>query len=174
MTSSVDSVMTSPSRLGSIVIVEPGAEPAIAARSDPAPESALVDTTLEVNINALTTMLPETADSDWSWKDFQSRVNDDLADNLGNFVARTLRFVDRFFDGTLAPLGELSPADADILEAGSVAASEISAHLHAFEFRKAAGRLMAFCSDCNGSTPSNVRAESEPPSRSNWNDHLPE
>src|SRR5690606_22991122 len=41
---------------------------------------------------ALTTMMPETADSDWSWREFQSRINDDLADNLGNFVARTLRF----------------------------------------------------------------------------------
>ncbi len=98
---------------------------------------------------ALCTMMPETADSDWSWKEFQSRLNDDLADNLGNFVARTLRFAERFCDGVIPELGELRSQDQDILAAGEAASKEIAEHLASFNFRKACLRLMALGNDCN-------------------------
>lgn len=97
----------------------------------------------------LATMLPETADSDWSWREFQSRINDDLADNLGNFVSRTLRFTERFFDGALPPLGSLREQDEAVLEAARAATVEIAEHIRAFSFRKACQRLMAFGADCN-------------------------
>jgi methionyl-tRNA synthetase len=98
---------------------------------------------------ALTTMMPETADSDWSWREFQARLNDDLADNLGNFVARTLRFAERFLDGVVPPPGELTDADKDILEEGRRAAEDMKSLILGFGFRKAAQRLMAYCSSCN-------------------------
>lgn len=98
---------------------------------------------------ALATMMPETADSDWSWREFQSRNNDDLADNLGNFVARTLRFAERYTDGVLAPLGELGDDDNAILAAGKRAADEIAEHLRAFTYRKACQALMAYGNECN-------------------------
>ncbi|MCA8954945.1 MAG: methionine--tRNA ligase, partial [Planctomycetes bacterium] len=81
---------------------------------------------------ALATMMPETADSDWSWREFQARINDDLADNLGNFVARTLRFAERFLDGAIPDLGPLLPQDRELLDAGAAAAEEIGAHLASF------------------------------------------
>ncbi|MEE2886004.1 MAG: methionine--tRNA ligase [Planctomycetota bacterium] len=93
---------------------------------------------------ALTTMMPETADSDWSWREFQSRLNDDLADNIGNFVSRTLRFAERFLDGEIPDLGELTAEDQEILSAGDTAATEIGEHFAAFSFRKACLRLMAY------------------------------
>jgi len=98
---------------------------------------------------ALATMMPETADSDWSWREFQSRVNDDLADNFGNFVARTLRFCDRFLGGVLSPLADLTAEDNTVLDAGTGAAADIAAQLRAFQFRKACQRLMAYGTVCN-------------------------
>ena len=98
---------------------------------------------------ALTTMMPETADSDWSWREFQARLNDDLADNLGNFVARTLRFAERFLDGVIPDLQDLTPRDEDMLAAGKTAADEFSGLLAAFSFRRACSRLMAFSNACN-------------------------
>tara|TARA_X000000368_G_C22686500_1_gene560587 strand:- start:7 stop:657 length:651 start_codon:yes stop_codon:yes gene_type:complete len=35
---------------------------------------------------------PETSDSDFTWKSFQSCINKDLADVLGNFVSRLVKF----------------------------------------------------------------------------------
>ncbi len=98
---------------------------------------------------ALTAMMPETADSDWSWTEFQARVNGELADNLGNFVSRTLRFAERFTDGILPPLGPLSAAEAAILGATESAAVEVQGLLHKFQFRRACQRLMALGADCN-------------------------
>lgn len=44
---------------------------------------------------------PETSDSAFQWDDFAAKINADLNDNLGNFINRTLKFVDARFDGTV-------------------------------------------------------------------------
>ena len=44
---------------------------------------------------------PENSDHQFTWSDFQEKVNGELIGNLGNFVNRTLTFVWRFFDGKL-------------------------------------------------------------------------
>ncbi|TAL68367.1 MAG: methionine--tRNA ligase [Bacteroidetes bacterium] len=46
----------------------------------------------------LTMNLPETKDSDFTWKDFQQRNNNELSAIFGNFVNRTLQFVLKNFD----------------------------------------------------------------------------
>lgn len=45
---------------------------------------------------------PEKSDSMFIWKDFQERVNGELIGNLANLVNRTLTFVSRFFDNSIA------------------------------------------------------------------------
>ncbi|GHV02455.1 methionine--tRNA ligase [Spirochaetia bacterium] len=47
---------------------------------------------------------PEKADTLFTWKDFQEKVNGELIGNLGNLVNRTLSFVTRYYDGKI-PLG---------------------------------------------------------------------
>ena len=42
---------------------------------------------------------PETKDSDFTWKEFQARNNNELAAILGNFVNRSLTFVHKYFEG---------------------------------------------------------------------------
>ncbi|CAN5480281.1 hypothetical protein BH20ACT10_BH20ACT10_10640 [soil metagenome] len=49
----------------------------------------------------LASTLPETADVNFSWRDFQGRVNSELIGNLGNYVNRVLSFVGKYFDGEL-------------------------------------------------------------------------
>ena len=39
---------------------------------------------------------PEKADTDFSWEDFQSKINNELVANLGNFINRTISFINRF------------------------------------------------------------------------------
>ncbi|MGE0785517.1 MAG: methionine--tRNA ligase [Sandaracinaceae bacterium] len=65
---------------------------------------------------ALLRALPETKDSDFSWGDFQAHVNNELADNFGNFVNRTVQFAVKYMDGTVPPAGE-ARADVTALEA---------------------------------------------------------
>jgi len=47
---------------------------------------------------------PETKDSDFSWKDFQSRNNNELSAIYGNFVNRTLQFLHKSFNGYVPQL----------------------------------------------------------------------
>src|SRR5215212_9422614 len=49
----------------------------------------------------LASILPETADVAFSWREFQARVNNDLIGNLGNYVNRVLSFTERYFEGEL-------------------------------------------------------------------------
>ncbi len=64
---------------------------------------------------ALGITLPETKDGDFVWQDFQTHVNSELADVLGNFVNRTLTFATRYFDGRVPELVDPSETDLDVL-----------------------------------------------------------
>ncbi|MGN0907485.1 MAG: class I tRNA ligase family protein, partial [Bullifex sp.] len=44
---------------------------------------------------------PERSDVNFSWADFQEKVNGELIGNLSNLVNRTLTFVSRFYDGSI-------------------------------------------------------------------------
>ncbi|MFB0551109.1 MAG: methionine--tRNA ligase [Nitrososphaeria archaeon] len=53
---------------------------------------------------------PESSDVSFTWELFEQKVNADLNDTLGNFIHRTLTFVERFYRSVVPPprsLGEL-------------------------------------------------------------------
>jgi methionyl-tRNA synthetase len=50
--------------------------------------------------------MPENKDSDFTWRDFQARVNNELAAILGNFVNRAAQFLHKNFDGRVPALPE--------------------------------------------------------------------
>lgn len=90
----------------------------------------------------LGTTLPETKDSDFSWKDFQSRVNGELADILGNFVFRTTSFTQRFFDGQVPTPENLSDQDIAALKAIEDQKERISSAYESFKFREGIAETM--------------------------------
>ncbi|KZX10367.1 methionine--tRNA ligase [Methanobrevibacter curvatus] len=49
----------------------------------------------------LTINAPLNKDTDFSWDDFQRRINDELADVVGNFLHRTFTFTNKFFHGKI-------------------------------------------------------------------------
>lgn len=55
--------------------------------------------------------LPETKDSDFTWKDFQARNNNELAAIFGNFINRTIQFLHKYFGGVVP---KLSPKYSNI------------------------------------------------------------
>lgn len=98
---------------------------------------------------ALCTMMPETADSEWTWEEFKSRVNDDLADNLGNFVTRTMRFLEKFFDSVIPAAPKLRSQDQELLDTAKKAAEEFEDALRSFGFRRGAQVLMGLGNAAN-------------------------
>ena len=84
---------------------------------------------------ALGCTLPETKDSDFSWKDFQARVNNELADVLGNFVFRSLSFTQKFADAEVPELNQATHLDKDTLKGIEVQKTKIEEAYDNFRFR---------------------------------------
>ena len=91
---------------------------------------------------AMAATLPETKDSDFSWKDYQARVNSELADVLGNFVNRSMTFAHRYFEGTVPPLENPSELDHEVLSQLAGCPSKIAASYEAFRNREAVFETM--------------------------------
>ena len=61
---------------------------------------------------------PETADTLFTWQDFQEKNNNELLANLGNFVNRTLTFIGNNFSSTIPEIDEknISKRDKDFIK----------------------------------------------------------
>lgn len=90
----------------------------------------------------LCSIAPESKDSDFSWKDFQTRNNSELADIFGNFVHRTLVLTHKYYDGAVPQLGELSDLDKEILEELKGIPDRIGKAIEAYRFREALSEAM--------------------------------
>lgn len=97
----------------------------------------------------IASILPESKDADFSWKDFQQRVNSELADILGNFVNRTLTFIERFAEGRIPEAGPLSPRDLQALSMIETQKMKISKAYQAFRFREAVQETMNLAREGN-------------------------
>jgi methionyl-tRNA synthetase len=90
----------------------------------------------------LTVNAPEGRDSDFSWRDFQARNNNELADILGNFVNRTVAFTDRYYRGAVPEPGPLGDEDRQLLQEVESAPGRIGEAIERFEFKRALRDLM--------------------------------
>ncbi len=93
---------------------------------------------------ALAVNAPETRDTDFSWVEYQSR-NNELADVLGNFLNRTLKFTSGRFDGKV-PAGGCDPG---VMEGIRRASAEIAGLMETFRFKKAVSLAMDLAREGN-------------------------
>ncbi len=85
----------------------------------------------------LGTILPETKDADFSWQDFQNKVNSELADILGNFVHRTTSFTVNFAEGQVPELQDPTEQDLDTLAQIEAQKQKIADAYDTYHMRKA-------------------------------------
>ncbi len=87
--------------------------------------------------------LPETRDADFTWSDFQAHVNNELADNLGNFFNRSVQFAVRYQGGVVPPLTDPSEADRALLAEMADYPARIGKAIDEHRQRDAINELMA-------------------------------
>ncbi len=90
----------------------------------------------------LTMTLPEYRDSDFTWKEFQAKNNNELADIFGNFINRTLAFAVRTFQGTVPPRGTLDARDTEMLELAARTPATAGALMEGYHFRDGLAEVM--------------------------------
>ncbi len=98
---------------------------------------------------ALATTFPEGRDTDFSWKDYQARVNNELADTLGNLANRTLTFSERYFGGKVPPLGHPSSADLELLGRLTGLPERVGELLENYKMREALSEIMSLAREGN-------------------------
>lgn len=94
----------------------------------------------------LTMNMPETRDSDFTWKDYQARVNNELAAILGNYVNRVVQFAHKHFEGAMPHLDTTAAKPGDhekaLLDAINDGLQRVAENYDRFRFRDAATETM--------------------------------
>jgi len=98
----------------------------------------------------LLSSLPETADSEFLWDEFQRVNNSSLAGTIGNLATRVLKFIVKNFDGRIPPLHEEHREEMDrVLLTECGAFGDPAEEVLKFRFRRAAEQLVANASVAN-------------------------
>ncbi len=102
----------------------------------------------------LTSILPETSDSEFTWKDYQARVNNELVAILGNFVNRVMILMHKYFDGKMLRPEDLQNEQDYSPGSGSIGVNEniyrgikdiyekVDADISEYKFRSALASVM--------------------------------
>jgi methionyl-tRNA synthetase len=90
----------------------------------------------------LTANMPETKDNDFTWKDFQTKNNSELADIFGNFINRVLVLTNKNYAGIVPDAKEFEKADLLVLEELIKIPARIEESLNKFRFREAMAEMM--------------------------------
>ncbi|MDE6217982.1 MAG: methionine--tRNA ligase, partial [Muribaculaceae bacterium] len=90
----------------------------------------------------LTANAPETKDNNFTWADFQTRVNSELVGIFGNFVNRVAVLLGKYYDGVVPRAGELTEADRKVEEDTSADIRALEANIENFRFREAIKNAM--------------------------------
>ncbi|SMX38054.1 methionine--tRNA ligase [Maliponia aquimaris] len=86
---------------------------------------------------------PENSDSEFTWENFQTSVNKDLADVLGNFASRVTKFCRSKFSEAVPEGGTPGAREDQLIADLTAKVREYEEHMEAIEIRKAAAALRA-------------------------------
>ncbi len=95
---------------------------------------------------AIASNAPENGDSEFSFKDFQMRVNGDLVGKFGNFANRVLTFIRTKMQTTELHFDRLDEQDHDMIDALEEKNNEILSCYEEFKVRKACSVMMDIAS----------------------------
>ena len=97
----------------------------------------------------LTANMPETSDSDFSWREYVRSNNDELVATYGNLVNRVLTMLARNFDGRVPDAGDLEREDLVLLDHAQRTFEETGTALEACRFRAALQSTMGLAREAN-------------------------
>ena len=93
--------------------------------------------------------MPETSDTDFSWREFVRRNNDELVATYGNLVNRVLTFTYRKFNGCVPESGDLDDADKNLIESADACLEKVGESISKCSFRQAILTAMSLAQQAN-------------------------
>jgi methionyl-tRNA synthetase len=89
------------------------------------------------------------SDGDFTSDSMVSRINSDLANDLGNLVSRTVAMVEKYFDGKLPTARENGDFDAELIALASALPAAYEAQMEKFAFQNALVEVFKLTSRAN-------------------------
>jgi len=86
---------------------------------------------------------PEAKDANFSWEFFADKINADLNDTFGNFVHRTLTFINARFDGAVPQAEKLTAEDEAVLQSIREKVTVMAEEIEAAKLQSAANTLIS-------------------------------
>jgi methionyl-tRNA synthetase len=90
----------------------------------------------------LTANAPESKDNDFTWKDFQTRNNSELAAIFGNFVNRVVVLTQKYYEGQVPQPNQFSEVDEQVFEQLKHYPAVIGDAINRYRFREALNEMM--------------------------------
>jgi methionyl-tRNA synthetase len=97
----------------------------------------------------LTINAPETKDNDFTWTDFQARVNNELVAVYGNFVNRVVVLTQKYYEGQVPQPQVFSAEDRALLEEIKHLPNQLSQAFEQYKFRESAQIFMGLARSGN-------------------------
>jgi methionyl-tRNA synthetase len=90
----------------------------------------------------LCSIIPETKDSDFTWKDFQSKNNNELLAIFGNFVNRTMVLIHKYYEGHVPAIDTLRIDSSNVFQQINSLIENMEDSFEQFRFREAQNLFM--------------------------------
>ena len=97
----------------------------------------------------LSVNMPETGDTDFSWREFLRRNNDELVATYGNLVHRVLTFAYRNFDGAVPSPGEIDSQGKKLLAKAQETLNDVDSLINSCHFKEGIKSAMALAQEAN-------------------------
>jgi len=105
----------------------------------------------------LSSTSPENKDTDFTWKDFQARNNNELVAIFGNFINRVVVLTNKYWDGIVPKQNNLTKNDKLVLDSIADSTNNIGKSIEEFKLREGLNEVMSLAR-----TGNKYLAENEP------------